>query len=228
LILPVVAVVSSVQDTATVSAAVTKVASILDTSALIVKVFVVSLAIVQVKSVKATVIAPSLPESAAVLALANTVVPSTILTVGIAATVLASVVNVLPPVKIYSNLVILTSFPVALKSNLANSTSEVVSNALSKTAFSTLAVLADIVTVPAVLATMLIVLEGAALVPTAVAGAYWVKPRPSVPRTALAPKNIPVSTPSPASGVTGTETLIVKVFVVSLAIAIDNPVKAYL
>jgi hypothetical protein len=228
LILPVVAVVSSVQDTATVSAAVTKVASILDTSALIVKVFVVSLAIVQVKSVKATVITPSSPASAAVLALANTVVPSTILTVGMAATVLASVVNVPPPVKIYSNLVILTSFPVALKSNLANSTSEVVSNALSKTAFSTLAVLADIVTVPAVLATMLIVLEGAALVPTAAAGAYWVKPRPSVPRTALAPKNIPVSTPSPASGVTGTETLIVKVFVVSLAIAIDNPVKAYL
>jgi len=60
LILPVVAVVSSVQDTATVSPAVIigEVPSILDTSALIDKVLVVSLAIVQVKSGKATVITP--------------------------------------------------------------------------------------------------------------------------------------------------------------------------
>ena len=228
MILPVVAVVSSVKDTATVSAAVTKVASILDISALIDNTFVVSLAIVQVKSVKATVITPSSPASAAVLALANTVVPSTILTVGIAATISASEFKSPPPVKIYSNLVILTSFPVALKLTLANSTSELVSVKLSKTALSTLAVLDEISTEPAVLAITLTVLDGAALVPMAAAGAYWVKPRPSIPRTALAPKNIATSTPSPASGVAGTETLIVKVFVVSLAIAIDKPVKAYL
>jgi len=92
LILPVVAVVSSVQDTATVSPAVIigEIPPILDTSALIDKVFVVSLAIVQVKSGNSTVIIPAKPgalsSSTTVLALANTVVPSTSLTVGMAAT----------------------------------------------------------------------------------------------------------------------------------------------